>query len=125
MSCGGPACPASRRTRARSSGVEVRVVKLYQCPIGHPPGPQEFCPIRGRRCDPVEAAPPPPPPPPAAQPPAAQPPSTSWDSGRTESDDEAPTRAFNLDEPTEGSPPPPLPPAPGAAPPPPSPPPGS
>lgn len=86
-----------------------------QCPIGHPPGPQEFCPICGRTCTPVE-------PPAVAEPPptAGDAPTTSWEIRSApppppplSSPPSEPRSPFDLNAPVEGEAPPPLtPPAP-------------
>lgn len=79
---------------------------VMQCPIGHPPGPQRFCPICGRQCTPVV---------PGATPPpdSDETPTSSWETRPREATpaaDPPPASPFDLDAPTEGAPPPPLPP---------------
>lgn len=74
-------------------------MSLMQCPLGHPPGPQEFCPICGRRATPVagEGFP-------DVTPSLGEAPTSSWETVRNDGPNEPPRPA------------PPQPPAPAGAP---------
>jgi hypothetical protein len=104
-------------------------VSLMQCPVGHPPGPQDFCPICGRRCTPVV-------PEPAAEIADVEEESAeSWESLRTDAlagqsdpivhDLGSPGASGAPFSPPPSAPPPAFPPPPPAFPPPPPPPPPS